>query len=144
MAGNGNSGRSPTFAINDKKLDEYIAEYKSNCMDGIICRPSWLHFCATIDYTAEEVRDVMECADKPESAYRKRAIALKKMGTWIHGQVTSGSYGWSDAPSPIIKAELETDWGFGSFVGNKTKDTGPQEVRVVFGAGDPRSKRAAE
>lgn len=144
MAGNQDSGRTPTFAVSDAKLEEHIAKYKQDCDDGIICRPSWLHFAASLDCTADDLRAVMAKEGMAESAYRKRATMLKKMRAWIMGQVSSGSYGWIDAPSPLIKAELETDWGDGVSVGNKGKDPGPQVVQVMFGGGDPRSHRAAE
>lgn len=144
MAGNSNSGQSPTFALSEKQLEAHIAQYKQDCDEGKICRPSWLHFAASLDCTADDLRVVMGKESMPESAYKKRATMLKKMRAWIMGQVSSGSYGWVDAPSPLIKAELETDWGDGVSVGNKGKEQGPQVLQVNFGNGDPRSQKAAE
>lgn len=86
MAGNGNSGRIPTFHLSEKELSAKIEQYKMDLNDGKFARASWPHFAAYLDSTEADLALVIEQGSSKESAYRGRAEALKKMATWVRGQ----------------------------------------------------------
>lgn len=144
MAGNANSGRNPTFHLSEKELAAKIDAYKTALENGDFNRASWPHFAAFLDSTEKDLADVM-ALEKKESAYCGRARMLKKMATWMRGQYASGN-GWS-APAVSSKAvfALKQDIGDGvKWTDQESKQQGPVEVRVSFGADDPRAKKAAK
>lgn len=145
MAGNGNSGRNPTFHLSENDLNRKIEQYKQDLQNGEFARASWPHFAAYLDSTEKDLAEVMAMDGKRESAYCGRARALKKMATWMRGQYASGN-GWS-APAVSSKAvfALKQDIGDGiKWTDQEGKQTGPMEVKISFGGDDPRAKKAAK
>lgn len=144
MAGNSNSGRNPTFAFSEKELQAMIQQYKERVEDGTYARASWPHFASTLDCTEQDLADVIKMGENKESAYRGRAVLLKKMLTWVRGQMLSAP-GWNGQMTTRAIFALKQDMGDG--VQYKDKDNGgngPAEIRVVFGGDDPRAKKASK
>lgn len=144
MAGNGNSGRNPTFHLTEKELDAKIKAYKNGLETGQFARASWPHFAAFLDSTEADLADVIEQGAKKESAYRGRAEMLKKMATWVRGQYMSAQ-GWNGQLTSRAIFALKQDIGDGvKWSDQDAKQTGPVEVKISFGGDDPRAKKAAK
>lgn len=144
MAGNGNSGRLPTFSMSEKALENHINDYKRQVDDGTIVRASWPHFAATLDCTEADLAEVMALADTPSSAYRVRGRMLKKMLTWCRGQIMSAP-GWNGQMTSKGIFFLKQDHGDGvKYTDKDDKSTGPVEIKVSFGGDDPRAKKASK
>lgn len=144
MAGNGNSGRLPTFHLSESQLNEHIKQYKQDLKDGKFARASWPHFASYLDSTEAELSEVIALAEKKESAYCGRGKALKKMATWVRGQYMSAP-GWNGQLTSRAIFALKQDVGDGvKWSDQDTKQTGPVEVKVSFGGDDPRAKKASK
>ena len=144
LAGNSNSGRNVTFAVSENELQKAIAKYKNDVESGAIARASWPHFCSVLDCTEEEVAAVMGMSGENGSAYQRRAKMLKKMATWVRGQMMS-SAGWNGQMTARAIFALKQDLGDGvRWTDRDTGNTGPTSLNVVFGGGDPRAKDAAK
>lgn len=144
MAGNGNSGRNPTFHLSEKELDRKIEQYKIGLQNGEFARASWPHFAAYLDSTEAELAEVIEQGAKKDSAYNGRAKALKKMATWVRGQYMSAQ-GWNGQLTSRAIFALKQDIGDGvKWTDQDSKQTGPVEVKISFGGDDPRAKNAAK
>ena len=94
MAGNQDSGRVLAFRLSDKELEKRIDEYKAMVDAEQIPRASWANFCAYLGYTEAEVAEVVTRGEEVKGAYYDRAVALKRMMTWVRGQLSSGK-GWN-------------------------------------------------
>lgn len=144
MAGNGNSGRNPTFHLSEKELSAKIEQYKTELKEGVFARASWPHFAAYLDSTEAELAFVIEQGASKESAYRGRAEMLKKMATWVRGQLMSAP-GWNGQLTSRAIFALKQDIGDGvKWTDQEQKQTGPVEVKISFGGDDPRAKKAAK
>ena len=144
MAGNNNCGRNPTFPMSEKQLNDAIIKYKDDLKRGEFARASWPHFAAYLDSTEAELAEVMKQGENPISAYRGRSQALKKMLTWVRGQMMS-SQGWNGQLTSRAIFALKQDHGDGvKWTDVDNKQTGPVEVVVSFGGDDPRAKKAAK
>lgn len=144
MAGNGNSGRNPSFHLSEKELSQKIEKYKEDLSAGTFARASWPHFAAYLDSTEAELAEVIEAGTKKESAYRGRAELLKKMATWVRGQMMSAQ-GWNGQLTSRAIFALKQDIGDGvKWTDQDSKQTGPVEVKISFGGDDPRAKQAAK
>ena len=143
MAGNANSGRNPTFHLSEKELENKIEAYKTGLENGDFARASWPHFAAFLDSTEKDLSDVM-ALEKKESAYCGRAKLLKKMATWVRGQMMSAQ-GWNGQLTSRAIFALKQDIGDGvKWTDQDSKQTGPVEVKISFGGNDPRAKDAAK
>ena len=144
MAGNSNSGRNPTFHLSEKELEAKIAQYKQDLENGAFARASWPHFAAYLDSTEADLADVIKQGEKRESAYYGRAVLLKKMLTWIRGQMMSAKEWNGQLTSRAIFA-LKQDHGDGvKWVDQESKQAGPVDVRISFGGDDSRAKNACK
>lgn len=144
MAGNGNSGRNPTFHLSEKQLAEKINQYKLDLENGVFARASWPHFAAYLDSTEADLADVIKQGSERNSAYRGRAEALKKMLTWVRGQMMSAA-GWNGQLTSRAIFALKQDQGDGvKWSDQDNKQTGPVEIKISFGGDDPRAKKAAK
>ena len=144
MPGNENSGAGIPFRVSERELDFAIKKYKLDLAAGEFPRASWPHFCATLGYTEGEVKECMERGDKRESAYYNRAVALKRMSTWIRGQMLSGS-GWSGQNQTKAIFALKQDVGDGiSYADKDTTTAIPAKINILFGGDDPRGKKAGK
>lgn len=144
MAGNGNSGRNPTFSLSDDQLEKKIRQYKIDLGNGEFARASWPHFAAYLDCTEEQLAEVMAYADVSTSGYRKRAEMLKKMATWVRGQMMSAP-GWNGQLTSRAIFALKQDVGDGvKWSDQDSKQNGPVEVKISFGGSDPRASKAAK
>lgn len=145
MAGNGNSGRNPTFSMSEADLEKRIRQYKQDVADGVIIRASWPHFVASLDCTEADLSEVMRVADEiPNSAYRGRGRLLKKMLTWCRGQMLSAP-GWNGQMTARAIFALKQDHGDGVVYRDKDNGAnGPIEVKVSFGGDDSRAKNACK
>lgn len=144
MGGNASSGNVLAFRMSDKELQRAIDQYKADLEAGKFPRASWPHFCAYLGYTEREVEQVIARGEEIKGAYYDRAVVLKRMMTWIRGEMLSGA-GWSGQNQTKAIFALKQDHGDGvRYSDNDGKQTGPQEVRVIFGDGDPRAKRASK
>lgn len=144
MAGNEKSGRNPQFPLSEKELQSKIDDYKRDLEAGKFARASWPHFAAYLDSTEAELALVMKSGEGKDSAYRKRAEMLKKMLTWVRGQMMSAQ-GWNGQLTSRAIFALKQDHGDGvKWTDQDSKQTGPVEVRVSFGGGDARGKNAGK
>lgn len=144
MAGNSNSGRNVTFAITEKDLRDKIKQYKNDLEAGKFARASWPHFAAYLDCTEQDLADVMQQGATRLSAYYSRAQLLKKMLTWVRGQMMSAQ-GWNGQLTSRAIFALKQDHGDGvKWTDQDAKQNGPVEVHISFGGDDPRAKKAAK
>ena len=144
MAGNGNSGRNPTFHLSEKQLAEKINQYKTDLENGEFARASWPHFAAYLDSTEADLAEVIKQGAEKNSAYRGRAELLKKMLTWVRGQMMSAA-GWNGQLTSRAIFALKQDQGDGvKWTDQDNKQTGPVEIKISFGGDDPRAKKAAK
>lgn len=144
MAGNANSGAVLAFKLTDKQLQQAIDQYKADLEAEKFPRASWPHFCARLGYTEKEVEQVITRGEEVKGAYYERAVMLQRMLTWIRGEMLSGA-GWSGQNQTKAIYALKQDNGDGiAYTDGKSKQSGPQEVRVVFGSGDSRAKKACK
>lgn len=144
MAGNGNSGRNPTFHLSEKQLEAKIKQYKLDLENGEFARASWPHFAAYLDSTEQDLADVIKQGAASNSAYKGRAELLKKMLTWTRGQMMSAKEWNGQLTSRAIFA-LKQDHGDGvKWTDQESRQNGPVEVRILLGGDDPRAKDAAK
>ena len=144
MAGNQDSGRVLAFKLNDKELDQRIEEYKGLVNAEEIPRASWANFCAFLGYTEAEVAEVVTRGIEVKGAYYERAVSLKRMMTWVRGQLSSGK-GWNGQNQSRAIFLMKQDHGDGvRYTDQDAKNNGPVEVKISFGGNDPRSKKAGK
>jgi hypothetical protein len=144
VAGNEKSGRNPTFHLSEKELEKKIAQYKEDLKNGEFARASWPHFAAYLDSTEQELVDVIKQGAASASAYKGRAELLKKMLTWVRGQMMSAQ-GWNGQLTSRAIFALKQDHGDGvKWTDQESKQTGPVEIKISFGGDDPRAKDAAK
>ena len=147
MAGNTNSGQKLAFTIPDKQLEDMIQQYKDLVASEVIARASWPNFCAFLGYTEKEVREVIYKGSENSNtagAYYKRAIMLKRMATWVRGQLSSGK-GWNGQNQSRAIFLMKQDVGDGTrYSDQDAKQTGPAVVNISFGGDDPRAKKAGK
>lgn len=144
MAGNQESGRVLAFKLNEIQLEAKIGEYKDLVNSEVIPRASWANFCAFLGYTEAEVAEVITRGDEVKGAYYERAVALKRMMTWVRGQLSSGK-GWNGQNQSRAIFLMKQDHGDGvRYSDADAKQTGPVDVRISFGGSDPRAKKAAK
>lgn len=144
MAGNQDSGRVLAFKLSDIELQRAIDQYKADLEAEKFPRASWPHFCARLGYTEKEVEQVIARGEEIKGAYYERAVMLQRMLTWIRGEMLSGA-GWSGQNQTKAIFALKQEMGDGmAYTDGRGKQTGPQEVRVVFGGNDPRAKKAGK
>ena len=144
MPGNENSGAGIPFKMPEKELISAIEQYKKVLENEKFPRASWPHFCATLGYTEAEVKECMERGRERASAYYNRAVALKRMATWVRGQILSGS-GWSGQVQSKGIFALKQDVGDGiSYSDRETGATTPTKINIQFGGDDPRGKKAGK
>ena len=144
MAGNQDSGRVLAFRLSDKELETRIYEYKSMVDAEQIPRASWANFCAYLGYTEAEVAEVVTRGEEVKGAYYDRAVMLKRMMTWVRGQLSSGK-GWNGQNQSRAIFLMKQDHGDGvRYSDQDAKGNGPVEVKVSFGGNDPRAKKAGK
>lgn len=144
MAGNQDSGRVLAFRLSDKELETRIYEYKAMVDAEKIPRASWANFCAYLGYTEAEVAEVVTRGEEVKGAYYDRAVALKRMMTWVRGQLSSGK-GWNGQNQSRAIFLMKQDHGDGvRYSDQDAKGNGLVEVKVSFGGNDPRAKKAGK
>lgn len=145
MAGNANSGRNATFHLSEKELEEKFEQYRKDLAENKFARASWAHFCFYIGTTEDRLKEfIQEYSEKPESAYYRRAWALRGYLQFFRGELCS-SESWNGQQSNKAKLLLGQDHGDGIVYRDKDeKQTGPVEVRISFGGQDKRAKDAAK
>ena len=144
MAGNQSSGNVIAFRLTDAELNDKIEEYKSRVDNEVIPRASWANFCAFLGYTESEVAEAITRGADVKGAYHSRAVALKRMMTWVRGQLSSGK-GWNGQNQSRAIFLMKQDHGDGvRYSDQDAKQSGPVEVKISFGGADPRSKKAGK
>lgn len=144
MAGNQGSGNVLAFRLSDKELEARIMEYKQQVESEAIPRASWANFCAFLGYTEAEVAEVVQRGMEVKGAYYERAVALKRMMTWVRGQLSSGK-GWNGQNQSRAIFLMKQDHGDGMRYSDvDDKASGPIKVEVSFGGGDSRAKKAGK
>ena len=146
MAGNTSSGNVLAFRMTEEQLEKAIEQYKIDLENGKFQRASWPHFCARLGYTEQEVQEVIKRGDEVKGAYFERAQMLKRMLTWIRGEMLSGA-GWGGQSQTKAIFALQQDYGDGlQYVNNRGTAAGGGSIRVElgFGGGDPRGKKAGK
>ena len=69
---------------------------------------------------------------------------LKKMATWVRGQMMSAT-GWNGQLTSRAIFALKQDVGDGvKWTDQDSKQNGPVEVKISFGGSDPRAIKAAK
>lgn len=123
------------FAMEYEELEGRIGGYKRALAAGEFPRASWPHFAAWLDTTEEDLRRALR-AENPQ------AELLRKTATWMRGQILS-SEGWGGPNASKGVFLLRQDVGDGVRYTDRAEGaSGPLEVRVTFGAGDPRGEEA--
>jgi hypothetical protein len=146
MAGNMQSGNVLSFRMSEKELQKAIDDYKADLNKGKFQRASWPHFCARLGYTEQEVQEVIKRGDEVKGAYYDRAVMLKRMLTWIRGEMLS-SAGWGGQSQTKAIFALQQDYGDGhQYVNNRgVGNTGGNvNIKVGFGGSDSRGKKASK
>lgn len=147
MAGNANSGQKLAFNIPDQELESKIFDYKAMVENEVIPRASWANFCAFLGFTEAEVAEVVAKGREDANtagAYYKRAIMLKRMMTWVRGQLSSGK-GWNGQNQSRAIFLMKQDHGDGvRYSDQDAKNNGPAKVVINFGGDDPRAKKAGK
>ena len=146
MAGNTSSGNVLVFRMTEEQLAKAIEQYKIDLENGKFQRASWPHFCARLGYTEQDVQEVIKRGDEVRGAYYERAQMLKRMLTWIRGEMLSGA-GWGGQSQTKAIFALQQDYGDGlQYVNNRGTAAGGGNIRVElgFGGGDPRGKKAGK
>ena len=143
MAGNGDSGKVLAFKMTEKELEKLIDAYKQDTESGVIPRASWPHFCARLGYTEQEVEEVIERGESRTSAYYGRAVMLKRVLTWIRGEMLSGA-GWGGQNQSKAIFALKQNHGDGMAYSDSDRRGGnkKQSVQINFGGNDKRAKNA--
>lgn len=142
MAGNQDSGRVLAFKMSEKALKEAIDSYKADLEAEKFPRASWPHFCARLGYTEDEVAEVIQRGEEVKGAYYERAVMLKRMLTWIRGEMLSGA-GWSGQNQTKAIYALKQDNGDGiRYTDGNGKGGGKVELVHKFGGDDSRAKKA--
>lgn len=132
------------FKLSDKELDRKIEEYKGLVNAEEIPRASWANFCAFLGYTEAEVAEVVTRGIEVKGAYYERAVSLKRMMTWVRGQLSSGK-GWNGQNQSRAIFLMKQDHGDGvRYTDQDAKNTGPVEVKISFGGNDQRAKKAGK
>ena len=127
------------FDMGAEELAGRIASYKAALAAGEFPRASWPHWAAWLDTTEACLSQVLR-----EEAATPQAQLLRKMARGGRGQMLS-SEGWSGSNSSKGVFLLRQDVGDGiRYTDRPEAGTGPVEIRVVFGAGDPRGEEAFE
>ena len=125
-------GESPGAALADR-----IEAYKQRVEAGEIARASWPHFAACLGRTEAELARAMAGEDEI-------ALTLKRFATWVRGQMLSAP-GWGGPLNSRAALALRQDVGDGvRYADKEAAETGPVEVRVLFGGDDPRAEEAAK
>lgn len=144
MAGNQDSGRVLAFKLNEIQLEQMIDDYKEKVYSEEIPRASWANFCAFLGYTEAEVAEVIQRGDEVKGAYYDRSVLLKRMMTWVRGQLSSGK-GWNGQNQSRAIFLMKQDHGDGvRYSDADAKQSGPVEVKISFGGSDPRAKKASK
>lgn len=144
MAGNQDSGRVLAFKLSENQLEQMINDYKEKVNNEEIPRASWANFCAFLGYTEAEVAEVIQRGDEVKGAYYERSVLLKRMMTWVRGQLSSGK-GWNGQNQSRAIFLMKQDHGDGvRYSDADSKQTGPVEVKISFGGSDPRAKKASK
>lgn len=144
MAGNTGSGNVLAFRLNEKELEGKIEQYKKLVESEEIPRASWANFCAFLGYTEAEVSEVVKRGIEVKGAYYERAVALKRMMTWVRGQLSSGK-GWNGQNQSRAIFLMKQDHGDGvRYSDADEKATGPLQVQVSFGGNDAKAKKASK
>ena len=145
MAGNSNSGRNPTFHLSEKDLAEKFEQYKRDLENKKFARASVAHFCFYIGTTEDKLKEfIQEYSERPESAYYRRAWALRGYLQFFRGELCS-SESWNGQQSSKAQLLLGQDYGDGIVYKSKDeKQTGPVEIKISFGGDDPRAKNACK
>ena len=146
MAGNSGSGNVLTFKMSEKELEAAINKYKADLEEGVFPRASWPHFCARLGYTEQEVSEVIKRGEEVKGAYYDRAVMLKRVLTWIRGEMLSGA-GWGGQSQTKAIFALQQDYGDGmKYENNRGSGTGngTVKIQVGFGGADPRGKKAGK
>lgn len=144
MPGNQDSGRVLAFKLSEKQLEGKIDEYKEKVNTEQIPRASWANFCAFLGYTEAEVAEVITRGDEFKGAYYDRSVLLKRMMTWVRGQLSSGK-GWNGQNQSRAIFLMKQDHGDGvRYSDVDAKQSGPVEVKISFGGTDPRAKKACK
>jgi hypothetical protein len=144
VAGNQDSGRVLAFKLTEKQLQNAIKAYKADLEAGAFERASWPHFCARLGYTEEEVGEVIKRGLEVRGAYYDRAILLQRHLTWMRGEMLSGK-GWGGQNQTKAIYALKQDYGDGVWYRDgQSKPSGPNRIKIQFGGGDPRGKKASK
>lgn len=144
MAGNEHSGRCLAFRLTEKELENAISSYKTKVDSEEIPRASWANFCAFLGYTEAEVAEVVRQGMELRGAYYERAVLLKRMMTWVRGQLSSGK-GWNGQNQSRAIFLMKQDHGDGvAYTDGDKGMNGPVQVQISFGGDDKRGRKASK
>lgn len=144
MAGNTGSGNVLAFRLSEKELDSKIEQYKQMVDAEQIPRASWANFCAFLGYTEAEVAEVVKRGIEVKGAYYERAVALKRMMTWVRGQLSSGK-GWNGQNQSRAIFLMKQDHGDGvRYSDADEKGNSNVRVEIAFGGNDAKAKKASK
>lgn len=130
------------FHLSESALGKLLAEYKTMAEGGEY-RPSWPDLCSRMGYTEREIAAVMAMAESETSAYKGRAVMLKRAAAWMRGQYMSNPLWGGQMQSKAIFA-LKQDIGDGYRYADNERVLGAGQlaVNVAFGGKDTRAGKA--
>lgn len=139
LAGNENSGRNKAFDIKLDELNEKIEQYKNDYKDGLVHIPNPMQLGAKMGLSVDDIVYLIGLADA-NSAYSAHGKALKMAVQWMQGEWAGGKYTTADTARVIHM--LKQSWGSVRGYDDKQVSQHTGEFRLIFGAGDKRSKDA--
>lgn len=144
MAGNGNSGKNPTFHLSEKELETKIEQYKLDLENGLFARASWPHFVSYIGCLENELEEfIKKYSEDTKSAYYTRARTLRGVLQFMRGQIFSAKE-WTGQQAQLARSHISRDYGDGIAYKDKDSNSGDVKFTVIFGSGDERAKEAAK
>lgn len=149
MANNENTGRIPGFNMTTAELAEKIEKYKKMVKAGEVELPFWTDFREFLGVRQDVLDEVMErgfFGDGAEtSAYRERALMLKRMGETCENYLNTHP-GWGGKNA--VKSMMLLKQGLGytkKYADERTGvKSGPSKAKIIIASADPRVKDMAK
>lgn len=149
MANNENTGRIPGFNMTTAELAEKIEKYKEMVKAGEVELPFWTDFREFLGVRQDVLDEVMErgfFSDGAEtSAYRERALMIKRMGETCENYLNTHS-GWGGKNAVKSMMLLKQGLGYTKKYADERSGakSGPSKAKIIISSADPRVKDMAK
>lgn len=146
IASSDNSGKIPGFTMTDSELAKKIQQYKDMVKSGEIEMPFWTDFREFLGVRQDVLDEVMERGyfgeGAVDSAYRQRALMIKRMGETCENYLTTHA-GWSGKNA--VKSIMLLKQGLGYTQKYQDERSGSKggsvsKAKIIIASHDPRAK----